>query len=50
MILKLETIKKESTYIEEEMSKSDVVLQEIDEVISQYNILSNMSSKLYFLL
>lgn len=32
MIQKLENIKKESAYIEEEMSKSDVVWDEINEV------------------
>lgn len=50
MIQKLENLKKESSYIEEEMSKSEAVLQEIQEVISQYVVLSNISSKLYFLL
>jgi hypothetical protein len=32
------------------MSKSDVILKEIEEVISQYVLLANISSKLYFLL
>ena len=50
MIQKLRTIKKESTHIEEEMSKSDAVLEEISEVTSQYKPLATISSQLYFLL
>ncbi len=50
MIQKLAKIKKESNYIQEEMSKSDEVLEEINEVSAQYKVIASISSKLYFLL
>ena len=50
MIQKLKTIKKESMFIEEEMNKSDIVLEEILIVTQQYKSLSTISSQLYFLL
>ena len=50
MIQKLANLKTQSTKIEEEMSKSDEVLEEIEQVTEEYKVLATISSKLYFTL